>query len=75
MQRVAGLGDRVARCSGCRIFKGHFPQKSPIITGSFAERDLQLKASNASWPSGIGSEGLGLLYECTLLVAHRVQRV
>jgi len=24
---------------------GHFPRKRPIISGSFAERDLQLKAS------------------------------
>jgi len=36
------------RCTGCFIFIGHFPQKSPIISGSFAERHLQLKASYAS---------------------------
>ena len=37
---------RVARCIGCLIFINDFPQKS----GSFAERDLQFKASCASSP-------------------------
>jgi len=35
---------------GCLIFIGHFLQKRPMISGSFAERDLQHKASYASSP-------------------------
>jgi len=36
------------RCIGCLILKGHFPQNNPIFSGSFAKRNLQLKAFYAS---------------------------
>jgi len=39
------------RCRECLISMRHFPQQSPIIHGSFAERDLHLKAFSAFSPS------------------------
>jgi len=49
MVYVWGTGQRWL--IGCLVFKCHFPQKSSIISGSFAKGDLQLKASYASSPS------------------------
>ena len=34
------------KCIGCLIFVGNLPQKNPVISGSFAERDLQHTRTN-----------------------------
>ena len=46
------------RVLGCLIFIGHFPQKSPTISGSLAKNDKQLKAS------------YGSSQPCTRLLSH-----
>jgi len=38
------------KCVRCHIYIGHFQKKSPVISGSFEERLLQLKATYASLP-------------------------
>ena len=38
------------RLQGCLVYIGYFPQKSPIISGSFAKHDMQLKVFYGSSP-------------------------
>ena len=56
-QKIHIYQHRILYCStgwrrpmGCLIFIGHFWQKSPIIIGSCAKNDLQLRASYGSSP-------------------------
>jgi len=54
------------RVIGCLVFISHFSQKGPIISGSFAKNDLQLKASYESSPPYTLREPAG----CTLLSTY-----
>jgi len=61
--RVAHTGWRT--CVRCFVFTCHFPQKNPLIDGSFVERELQLNASDASlppcrWVMNIKTERIGV---------------
>jgi len=59
------------RCIGCLIFIGHFPQKSPIISGSFAERILQLQDCYASLsPCNAPAKASGEEHVCVTSPIH-----
>ena len=47
-KHTSGTGRQ--RLIGCLICMDHFPQKSPIISGEFAESDARDKASHGSLP-------------------------
>ena len=49
-QRECKVDNRMAKIQGCLVFIDYFPQKSPIISVSFAKNDLQLKAFCGSSP-------------------------
>ena len=58
--------------AGCLICVGYFPQKNPTVSGSFAKRDLQLKASYASAP--LCGQRLAIADACTYIHRERKKK-
>ena len=52
------------------MFIGHFLQKSPTISGSFAENDLLLKASYGSLPFANDTAECRESIDCGRPIAH-----
>jgi len=49
LEEHCSCATELRRLMGCHILTRHFPQKGAMISGSFAERDLQ-QACYAIWP-------------------------
>jgi len=67
---------RVAQTHSIYYLKGHFPQRSPVIDCSFAERDLRLQAFCGSPPPCINKSRLtwmsSVSYECVMPCVNKI---